>query len=149
MRQVIFLYICKEVKTVLFKISAFFFSLLLICSTLSYAIDKHDCGNTLVDTSFYTKAASCGMEKTKTTTNGCTYTKKSCCSDKQILIQGQDEVQQASLNGLYAMEYVAPPFLNVSSQPITLVEKQRISHPKYIPPLVVKILYQLDESYLI
>ena len=69
-------------------------SFVVLFSTTSFAITKHYCGDTLIDTAVFNKAETCGMEMDlDSTVEGCSVIKENCCNDEQILIDGQDEVQ--------------------------------------------------------
>lgn len=50
------------------KISSFLLVLIVLFSTFSFTIEKHYCGDFLVDVSFTGKADGCGMEMNKATT---------------------------------------------------------------------------------
>ena len=76
------------------KILAVLMSFVVLFSTTSFAITKHYCGDTLIDTAVFNKAETCGMEMDlDSTVEGCSVIKENCCNDEQILIDGQDEVQ--------------------------------------------------------
>ncbi len=61
-------------------------ALLVMLSTLSFTVEKHFCGDTLVDAALFTEVKGCGMEMPSTT-------KKSCCKDEIDLVKGQDELK--------------------------------------------------------
>ncbi len=66
----------------------------VLFSTMSFTIDMHYCGDTLVDTSIFTKAKTCGMEMQKPKAiSDCSIMKKNCCTEEQIIIEGQDELK--------------------------------------------------------
>ena len=50
-------------KKLVFKIASFLLAVLVCLSTLSFTVDKHYCGDFLVDVSFTGDASDCGMEK--------------------------------------------------------------------------------------
>ena len=57
----------------------------VLFSTMSFTIDKHYCGDTLVDVAIFNKAKTCGMEIQQTDSNsGCSVMKKGCCSEEQL-----------------------------------------------------------------
>ena len=70
-----------------------FMAFVVLFSTMSFTINMHYCGNTLVDTAIFKKAKNCGMDMQNSTTKECSMTKKNCCSDKQIFVDGQDELK--------------------------------------------------------
>jgi len=65
----------------------------VLFSTMSFTVNMHYCGDTLVETTLFNKAKGCGMEMEKPSTEGCSITKKNCCDDKQLVIDGQDELK--------------------------------------------------------
>ena len=65
----------------------------VLFSTMSFTLNMHYCGDTLVETAILHKAEGCGMEMEKPSTEGCSISKKKCCEDKQVVIEGQDELQ--------------------------------------------------------
>lgn len=74
------------------KITSFTLSFLVLFSTLSFTVEKHFCGEFLMDVSFTGDAADCGMDMEKVTSAK----KKGCCKDEVHQIEGQDELQQFS-----------------------------------------------------
>lgn len=78
-------------KSKFHKISAITLSLLVLLSTFSFTVDKHYCGDFLVDVSFTGDAHDCGMEMDATSTK-----KKNCCKDEVVKIEGQDELKLSS-----------------------------------------------------
>ncbi|MFT6964308.1 MAG: hypothetical protein ACJAWV_004049, partial [Flammeovirgaceae bacterium] len=81
-------------KIFLHKSTAVFMALLVLLTTMSFSVDMHFCGETLVDFSFVKQAKTCGMEQSEAVSNSAksTLTKNSCCSDKQLLVEGQDNL---------------------------------------------------------
>ena len=53
----------------------------VVFSTMSFSIDMHYCGDTLVDSTMFGSAANCGMEMEKTSTKECSISKKNCCNN--------------------------------------------------------------------
>ena len=63
---------------------------LVLISTFSFTVEKHYCGDFLVDVSYFGEADSCGMKMDGLTTKK----KKNCCKDEVLKIEGQDELQK-------------------------------------------------------
>ena len=124
-------------------------AIVVLFSTMSFTIDMHYCGDTLVDTAVFNKAHTCGMEMQNPATKECSITKKNCCSDVQIAIDGQNELQP-SFNSLSKDQrtFVAS-FLYAYINLFEGLDENIISYRDYSPPLVVKTIYKLDETYLI
>lgn len=77
------------------KITSIFLSLLMLLSTLTFMVDKHYCGDFLVDISFTGEAHSCGMEA-----DGDSANMKNCCKDELVKIEGQDELKLTSFDDI-------------------------------------------------
>ena len=135
-----------------YKIVAVLMSFLVLFSTTSFAITKHFCGDILVDTAIFSEASSCGMEIEKadaTNISGCSIVKKDCCNDFQILIDGQDEVQLQVDKISYNQELILASFIYTYINLFENLENNISSFEAYKPPLVIKELYKVDETYLI
>ena len=80
-------------KQIFSKISSFLLALLVLFSTFSFTVEKHFCGDFLMDVSFIGHADDCGMDMEKVSAK-----KKNCCKDEVHHIEGQDELQQTSVD---------------------------------------------------
>ena len=69
-------------KQVFHKIMSLLMAFVVLFSTMSFTVDMHYCGDTLMDTAIFHKAETCGMEMENPLTDGCSITKKNCCSDE-------------------------------------------------------------------
>ena len=68
----------------------------VLCTTMSFTVNMHYCGDTLVDYALVQKAKSCGMELSTPSKNaGCDLqiVKKSCCQDKSVTAKGHDDLK--------------------------------------------------------
>jgi len=124
-------------------------AMVVLFSTLSFTIDMHYCGDTLVDTAILHEAKTCGMEMQKAmATSQNAITKKSCCDDKQLLVTGQDNLQSSSQIISFQQQVFITTFL-YSYVALFETTKNNPSYKHYKPPLVVRDLYKIDETYLI
>jgi hypothetical protein len=122
----------------------------VLFSTMSFTIDMHYCGDTLVDTSIFHKATTCGMEMQKATTSSeCTITKKDCCSDEQITVEGQNELQISFDKLTLDQQLFVASFVYTYINLFEVIEEDITSYKDYSAPLVIRQLYKLDETYLI
>ena len=80
-------------KEVSHKITSLLLAIVVLFTTMSFTIDMHYCGDTLIDTAVFSKVHTCGMDMEKPSTTECSVTKSSCCSDDQITFEGQDIIQ--------------------------------------------------------
>lgn len=137
-------------KQVLHKIAAFLMAFTVLLSTLSFTVDKHYCGDVLVDTAIFGKAKTCGMEMEQSTANSdCSITKKNCCSEKQEVIKGQNELKTTYNTLSLAQQTFVISFVNSYASLFEVLENNNTTYTHYFPPIVVKNIHQLHESYLI
>ncbi len=137
-------------KKFIHKISAVLMALIVMASTMSFTLDMHYCGNTLVDVALFKEAKTCGMEQQMSDSIACSIlAKKSCCTDKQLTFEGQDELQN-SLDKITLEQQVFVAIFYYSY--INLfegLENNVIPFKEYPPPLLVKDIYVLNETFLI
>jgi hypothetical protein len=132
------------VKKVLHKIFCTTLALLVLLSTVSFTIEKHYCGDTLVDVSVFAHAEKCGMESMEM------LQKKSCCKDEVDVVKGQDELKFASFEDLNfeQLQFVSTltyAYLNVFEN----LDKYIIPHKDYSPPNLVADIQVLDQIFII
>ena len=84
-------------KLLSIKISSVILAVLVLFSTFSFAIEKHYCGDFLVDVSYLGEADKCN-DASDVTNKGCDskITIKKCCKNEVQIIDGQDEIQKVS-----------------------------------------------------
>lgn len=136
-------------KQIFHKIASFLMAIVVLFSTMSFTIDMHYCGDTLVDTAIFKKAKTCGMEMQKPSTKDCSITKKNCCNDKQITADGQDELKTSFYSLTKDQQLFVASFVYTYINLFESVEEDKTLYKDYRPPLVVKTIYKLDETYLI
>ncbi len=121
----------------------------VLFSTMSFAVNMHYCGDTLVETAVFQKAEGCGMEMESPSTEGCVITKKNCCNDEQLLVDGQDELQLQVDTISFEQHLFIASFVYAYSNLFEGLDKNISSYEYYKPPLVIRQLYKIDETYLI
>ena len=121
----------------------------VLFSTLSFTIDMHYCGDNLVETAIFKKAKGCGMDMQSPSTKGCSLTKKNCCSDKQVLVDGQDELKLNFDTLSFEQEQFIASFVYTYINLFEGLDKNVSSYEEYKPPLVVRQIFKIDETYLI
>ncbi len=126
-------------------------AMVVLISTMSFTLDMHYCGNTLVDVALFKEAKTCGMEQQVSNSIACSImAKKSCCTDKQLTFEGQDELknsfdkitleQQTTFVAIFYYSYV-----NLFEG----LENNVIPFKEYPPPFLVKDIQVLNETFLI
>ena len=136
-------------KQIFHKISSFLMAIVVLFSTMSFTIDMHYCGDSLVETAIFHKAKGCGMEMEKPSTDGCSIKVKDCCSDEQLIIDGQDELKITFDKLTFDQQVFVASFVYTYINLFEGLEENVTSYRDYVPPLVIRQIYKLDETYLI
>lgn len=131
------------IKQLLHKVFSVSLALIVLCSTVSFTIDKHFCGDTLIDVSVFSEADKCKMD-------GESITKTLCCTDQTEVVVGQDELIVKTFDDLDFDQQVFVAFF--TSFYINLFEglpQLVIPHKDYTPPNLVADIQVLDQVFLI
>lgn len=136
------------VKQIAYKLFSLSLALLVLLSTVSLKVEKHYCGNKLIDISIFDVVQKCGMETSNLQQE--VITTKKCCKDVVEVVEGQDELRindfddvEKSLQGFAAI-------LTYSFESIyTKLPKKIIPHEHYTPPNLVYNIQLLDSVFLI
>ncbi len=121
----------------------------VLFSTMSFTINMHYCGDTLVETAIFQKVKGCGMEMQKPSAEGCAITKKNCCKNEQSLVDGQDELQFSVDTISFEQQVFIASFVYTYINLFEDFDNNVSSFEAYEPPLVVRQIFKLDETYLI
>ncbi|MBP0902239.1 hypothetical protein ACFSKN_05030 [Mariniflexile gromovii] len=121
----------------------------VLFSTMSFTLNMHYCGDTLVETAMFLKAKGCGMEMEKPSADDCSIAKKNCCDDEQLAIQGQEELQLQVDKISFEKQIFVASFVYSYINLFENLEENVVSFKDYSPPLVTRQIYKLDETYLI
>ena len=124
-------------------------ALVVLFSTMSFTVNMHYCGDTLVESAIFQKAKGCGMEMEKPSTEECSITKKNCCDDKQLAIEGQDELQLQVDKITFEQQVFIASFVYTYINLFEGLDSNVSTYEEYKPPLVIRQLYKIDETYLI
>lgn len=149
MHKIIFNTFVTEMKQVFHKIMSLLMAFVVLFSTMSFTVDMHFCGDTLVETAIFQKAKGCGMEMDNPSTKGCSITKKNCCSEEQFVVDGQDELQLSFDTISLEQQVFIASFIYTYINLFEGFDDDVSSYEEYEPPLVNTQIYKIDESYLI
>lgn len=130
------------------KMMSFALALLVLLSTLSFTMEKHFCGDTLIDVAIFTKAETCGMDlqaASKVTSD-----KKSCCKDELEIVKGQDKLKKATSEDFQiAPQLFLKAFIYAFNSLFEELPNQTIPHQNYAPPILVTDIQVLDQVFII
>jgi len=130
---------------------AVFMAAVVLLTTMSFTVDMHYCGDTLIDFSFVQQVETCGMAKEQVTTS-CEkpmVSQKSCCSDEQMVKQGQDNLK-VSFDSLSSEQQVFVVSFTYSY--LNLFEgtaSTDVPFKDYPPPFVKQDVQVLHQTFLI
>ncbi|MFT5646095.1 MAG: hypothetical protein ACI976_000773 [Aureispira sp.] len=136
-------------KKVSHKIMSFAMAFVVLFSTMSFTLNMHYCGDTLVETAIFHKAKGCGMEMQKPSTEGCSITKKNCCKNEQSVVDGQDELQLQIDKITFEQHVFIASFVYTYINLFEGLDNNVTSYEAYEPPLVIRQIFKIDETYLI
>ena len=138
-------------KKAFHKIASILMAFVVLLSTMSFTINSHFCGDMLVDTSYFVKAESCGMDmQQEKKSDECSVIKKNCCQDVASVVEGQDTLKITSFDQLsFDQQVFIASFYCSYINLFEGIHDKVIPFKNYSPPLVVKDIHVLDEVYLI
>ena len=136
-------------KTAFQKIATCLLALLVLGSTLSFTVDMHYCGDQLVDYAVLQHAKGCGMDMSSDS-NREALSKEQCCSDEQLIVEGQDELSTAKEHTLKAPQsYILVSFALASLNLFKDLENVSIPFKDYHPPLIIPDILREQQTFLI
>ncbi|MCL7765095.1 hypothetical protein MPF19_16850 [Polaribacter sp. Z014] len=131
-------------KQTISKITSFLLALLVLFSTFSFTVEKHYCGDFLMDVSFVGHADDCGMEMQKVAK------KKNCCKDEIHHIKGQEELRQTQIDdfNLEKQQFLAAFYISYND--LFVDNKSKKTYYKNFSPPEIPLDYQIFyQSFLI
>ena len=137
-------------KSFFHKIVSVCLATLVLFTTMSFTVDMHYCGETLVDFSLSQSAHTCGME-TEQPTDDCEtgILEDSCCTDKQIVIEGQDDLKISFDTLNFEQQTFVATFFYTYINLFEGLDTNVIPFRDYKPPLLIRDIQKLHETYLI
>nr|WP_317166892.1 hypothetical protein [Winogradskyella litoriviva] len=128
------------------KILSIALAFLVVFSTLSFTVEKHYCGDNLVDISVFSEVKKCGMEMSPNTEA----IKKSCCKDEIDVVKGQNDLKLNTSDDLLPVQIVfLQSFVYSFNALFESLTKQIIPHNDYSPPNLVADIQLLDQVFTI
>ena len=122
-------------------------ALLVLLSTISFTMEKHFCGDTLIDVSIFSKVDNCCDIKAVAIT---AFEKKSCCKEEIEVVKGQNDLKKATFEDFQFDQHIFITTFYVSY--VNLFEglpEQVVPHKNYSPPYLVADIQLLDQVFVI
>ena len=136
------------IKQFIHKISSFLLALLVLFSTVSFTIEKHFCGDILIDVAVFKEAQKCAMEAFEI--EQALITKKNCCKDELEIVKGQDELKSSNFEDLQIdQQLFLGSFVYSYVSLFEGLSQHIIPHQNYSPPNLVEDIHILDQVFLI
>ena len=125
-------------------------ALLVLLSTVSFTVDSHYCGDTLVDSSIFGHVETCGMEvQQQSPSSECDISKKDCCSDEQVIVEGQDTLKTSFDKLDKDQQLFVAAFIHTYINLFFESQEDLNSYRDYTPPPLVRDIQVLDQTFLI
>ncbi len=132
------------IKTVCHKLFSASMALLVLFSTVSFTVEKHFCGDVLMDAAVFNSVEKCASETVEVET------KMACCKDTVDVIKGQD---QLSVKAFQDLDFDQQLFLTTFTYAyLNLFEglpELVVPHQNYSPPNLVTDIQVLDQVFII
>lgn len=135
-------------KKVFCKTFSSLLALLVLMSTFSFTLEKHFCGDTLIDVAVFSELSNCGMDMKTIHTND--ISEKSCCKEIVEIIKGQDQLKKVSLEDVHFDQLIFanqiyPTYLNLFDG----LPEYVVPHQYYSPPNLVPDILVLEQVFII
>ena len=150
--RVFFVNLHEIMKALFHKIIAIILSCIVLFTTMSFTVDMHFCGDTLIDIAVFKEAKSCGMDMAMMATENSSSPEmkgKSCCHDEQIIVEGQDELNSSMQKIDVEQQDIVIAFFTSYVIVFTSLEVTSIPFDGYPPPDIVTDIIILHEQFLI
>jgi glutamine cyclotransferase len=118
---------------------------------MSFTVDMHYCGDTLVDFSFVQQVKTCGMEKSKTTSSceNPTLSEKSCCTDTQVFKEGIVDLKVSFYQLTLEQQVFVASFTYSYISLFEGTESKQVPFVDYAPPFIRQDVQVLHQTFLI
>lgn len=136
------------IKAFLHKTFSVTLACLVLFSTFSFKVEKHYCGNNLIDVAIFTKVNNCGMDMDSVASTN--LEKKHCCKDEIQVVKGQDKLKKSSFEDLQLdQQLFLSTFVFTYINLFEGLPEHVIPHKDYFPPNLIADIQILDQVFLI
>lgn len=120
-------------------------SLIILLSSLNFSLSAHYCGQTIVDVALFGEAEACSMAAEMNNDS-----EEPCCSDRQIIIEGEDYLSSKSFEKQEVEKIDI--LLSEFHFPLELLLEEEKTHSflvHYTPPLIEQDITLAVQSFLL
>lgn len=135
------------------KILASFLSFTLLFSTVSFAVEKHECGGKITDITVFGDAEKCSpkmnMDDCETNLpNSLSFNKHTCCKDISQIIQSSIVVEKSTIKTTI-IPFLLPTIIIIPTNLFDGLSENIIPFKNYIPLKLVTKISILHQTFLI
>ena len=130
------------------KVISVLMALMLLLSTISWTVEKHTCMGRVMDVALFAKPQDCGMEAAMRVMEK-DADENHCCGEETLTIQGQDDLKISFNDISLDQQIFIVVFANAYVALLSSTEQQTNINEYYPPPLLVRDIQLLDETFLI
>ena len=136
------------VKHFLHKMFSVFLAFIVLSSTMSFTIEKHFCGDKLIDVALFSELNKCNMDSPSIDLEE--FVKKMCCKDEVNIVTGQDELLMHDFDDLSIDIQTALFEVTRSINHLVSVELlSKKSFNDYSPPKLIVNRLIVNQNFLI
>lgn len=125
-------------------------ALVVLFSTMSFSVDMHFCGDSLVDFSLFQKAEGCGMEEAQVA-DSCklAISKEPCCSDERIVKEASNDLQTAFDKLTFGQQTFVATFFYTYINFFEGFDENVVPFKDYHPPFLEQDALVLNQVFLL
>lgn len=135
-------------KTALTNSISVVMAVLVLFSTFSFTVQKHYCGDFLIDTAVFSKAESCGMDVEKDHKSH-SLMNSSACNNKKVEVEGQKDLKISFEHFDLPQQVFLTTFIYTYFDLFEPAPEQITPFKDYSPPLLVSDIQLQDQVFLI
>ena len=125
-------------------------ALIVLFSTFSFTVEQHYCCDILVDYSLFGNAESCGMDfKNNLESQEHNLEKKDCCDDEVFTVDGQNDLKISFEKLSLEQQQFVATFIYTYINLYEGFPENIVPIGDYTPPLLIKDIQALDQTFLI
>ncbi|WP_255592742.1 hypothetical protein [Marixanthomonas sp. SCSIO 43207] len=133
---------------ILHKFSSLMLAVLILLSTSSFAVQKHYCGDFLIDSSVFSSVEKCSKEPCSDTSND-QIVQPECCNDVVNIVEGQDAATYKFDDLDYEQQLFLVAFTGTYFHLFKDLSSQVIPHKNYTSPILITDIQVCNQVFLI
>ncbi|MEM5564125.1 hypothetical protein WNY78_03370 [Psychroserpens sp. AS72] len=135
-------------KQILHKVFSMMMAVLLLLSTVSFTVEKHFCGDVLIDVAVFSTIEKCASDAVEMVEEH--VSKKTCCKDTLDVIEGQTQLTVKTFDDLdFEQQQFLVAYVHAFNNLFEVVQKHTIPHQYYNSPKLIADIHVLDQVFLI